>query len=150
MTTAADHAPSLELRQVVPAAPARVFAAWTDPALLAGWFAPSDTFSVVVHAAEGKVGGRDRIEMVPPEGPSHIAIGEYRELDPPRRLAFTWRWENQPPRDTLVTVDLVPHATGTEVVLRHTLFLTAEDRDQHREGWTGCLAQLDRFMSTAG
>lgn len=146
MTTATDHTHSLEVRQVVKAAPARVFAAWTRADLLAKWFAPADTFSVVVHAADARVGGRYRIEMVPPQGPSHIAVGEYRELEAPSRLAFTWRWENQPPRDTLVTVEILPHTSGAEVVLRHSLFLSTDDRDQHRDGWTGCLARLEAAL----
>jgi uncharacterized protein YndB with AHSA1/START domain len=149
MTTTSDQTHSLEVRRVVSATPARVYAAWTTPALLAKWFAPADTFSVVVHSADVRPGGRYRIEMVPPQGPSHIAIGEYRELDPPRRLVFTWRWENDPPRDTLVTVELQSHADGTEVVLRHVLFPTAADRDQHRDGWTGCLARLEAGLAPA-
>jgi uncharacterized protein YndB with AHSA1/START domain len=143
MTTVTDSTHSLEVRQVVAAPPAQVYAAWTTPELLAKWFAPADTFSVVVHAADARVGGRYRIEMVPPQGPSHIAIGEYRELAPTHRLAFTWRWENQPPRDTLVTVEITAHPDGAEVVLRHSLFLTADDRDHHRDGWLGCLARLE-------
>jgi uncharacterized protein YndB with AHSA1/START domain len=26
----------------------------------------------------------------------HIASGEYREVDPPHRLVFSWGWENDP------------------------------------------------------
>jgi len=142
MSTDTMQEHTLEVRQVVRATPERVYQAWTTPDLLAQWFAPSPTFAVVVHQVDLRVGGSYRIEMKPPQGPSHTAVGQYQELDPPRRLVFTWRWEEQPPRHTLVTVDLQAHAEGTEVILSHTLFTSAEDRDNHRKGWVGCLEML--------
>jgi uncharacterized protein YndB with AHSA1/START domain len=144
--TTTEH--TLEVRQVVKASPARVYRAWTEPELLAQWFAPSPEFSTVVHEADARVGGSYRIEMKPPQGPVHTAVGQYQELDPPRRLVFTWRWEEQPPRHTVVTVDLKPHAEGTEVTLTHTLFTSAEDRDHHQKGWEGCLQHLAGVMGS--
>jgi uncharacterized protein YndB with AHSA1/START domain len=140
-------AQSLEVRKVIPAPPARVYDAWTTPALLTQWFAPSTDFTVIVHQAESRVGGSYRIEMRHAKGGSHIAVGEYRELTRPTRLVFTWGWEGGPVADTLVTVEFHPSGTGTEVVLTHSRFATENDRDEHLKGWTGCLDHLNATLS---
>jgi uncharacterized protein YndB with AHSA1/START domain len=137
---AASH--SLQVKRHVGASPQQVYRAWTDRAQLARWFAPSPDFEIVVHELDPRTGGSYRIEMRAPDGSSHVAVGEYRELEAPRRLTFTWRWEGSPMADTLVTVELTSKGDGTEVVLTHTLFQSEEQRDQHTEGWTGCLTQL--------
>ena len=142
MATVDTASHSLQVRRHLVAPPKKVFQAWTDRAHLARWFAPSPDFKIVVHELDVRPGGGYRIEMRHPDGSSHIAVGEYRELDAPRWLTFTWRWEGSPMSDTLVTVELTSKDGGTEVVLTHTLFQSEELRDEHTKGWTGCMAQL--------
>ena len=100
-----------------------------------------------MHELDLLTGGAYRIEMKDPDGSNHVAIGEYRELESPTRLAFTWRWEGSPMTDTLVTIELTPKDGGREIVLTHTLFQSEEEREGHLEGWNGCLAQLDTLFS---
>lgn len=140
---------TLQIKRVIRAKPQRVFEAWTDPAVLAGWFAPEDQFTTIVHAVDLRVGGRYRIEMVHPSGKPHTAIGVYREIVPGARLAFTWKWEeNAAMDDTLVTLEFLPHGEETELVLTHSLFLTAETRDRHSKGWNGMMPRLVTCMQT--
>jgi uncharacterized protein YndB with AHSA1/START domain len=140
-------AQSLEVRRIIPASPARVYDAWTTPELLMQWFAPASDYTVIVHRADTRVGGTYRIEMRHTSGASHIVVGEYRELDRPTRLSFTWGWEGAPVSDTLVTVEFHPNGTGTEVVLVHTRFATEAERNEHLKGWTGCLNRLTTTLS---
>lgn len=144
MVTSTDKTThSLQVRRTIPASPQRVYQAWTDPKILADWFAPSADFTTIVHGADARVGGAYRIEMRNASGASHIAVGEYRELVPGKRLAFTWRWaEKAGMTETLVTVEFQPEGTQTVVVLTHTLFQTPADRDDHTKGWNGCLSRL--------
>jgi uncharacterized protein YndB with AHSA1/START domain len=137
---AASH--SLQVKRQLGAPPPQVYRAWTEGSHLARWFAPSPDFETVVHELDLRAGGGYRIEMRHPDGSSHVAVGEYRELEAPRRLTFTWRWEGSPMSDTLVTVELLSKDGGTELVLTHTLFQSEALRDEHTKGWTGCLAQL--------
>jgi uncharacterized protein YndB with AHSA1/START domain len=130
------------VKRHVGASPKQVYHAWTDRSQLARWFAPSPDFEAVVHELDLRAGGGYRIEMKHPDGSSHVAVGEYREIEAPRRLTFTWRWEGSPMADTLVTVELLSKDGGTEVVLTHTLFGSEAERDEHTKGWTGCLTQL--------
>jgi uncharacterized protein YndB with AHSA1/START domain len=138
---------SLEIRRKLEAPPARVYDAWTTPELLTRWFAPSPDFAVIVHRAETHVGGKYRIEMRHASGKSHIVVGEYRELNRPTRLVFTWAWEGSPMTDTMVEVEFRPSGSGTEVVLTHSRFATEAERDEHLKGWNGCLSQIEGAVS---
>ncbi len=146
-TNVEQSAYTLQITRVIPATPQRVFEAWTDPLVLADWFAPEDQFTTIVHALELRIGGRYRIEMVHPTGKPHTAIGVYREIVPGARLAFTWKWEENPAMDdTLVTLEFRPRGEETELVLTHSLFLTADTRDHHSKGWNGMMPRLATTM----
>ncbi|HSG66454.1 MAG TPA: SRPBCC domain-containing protein [Gammaproteobacteria bacterium] len=119
----------------------RVFGAWASSAQIQRWFGPG---KVRVQAADVdfRLGGRYRIAMRDTDGAEHVAIGEYREIVPNRRLAFTWQWEGS---DAVTFVELEFHALGaggSELKLVHTRFATEEQRDHHGQGWRGCFAQL--------
>lgn len=145
ITGAPTH--SLEVRRTIEAPPARIFDAWTTPELLTRWFAPSADFTTVVHQSDVRVGGQYRIEMRHKDGASHVAVGTYRELTRPTRLSFSWRWEGTPMAETVVTIDLMPAGSGTELILTHSGFATEPDRDEHTKGWTGCLARIEALSS---
>lgn len=140
---------NLELRRLIPAPAERIFEAWTRPEALTLWFAPTADHRVIVHDADVRVGGRFRIEMRHKGGASHIAAGEYRQVEPPRLLSFTWKWEGTAMDDTLVSVELLPQGSDTELILRHCRFATEAERDRHSEGWTGCLARLTGALAPA-
>lgn len=145
MVTSASPTHSLEIRRTIRASRERVYDASTIPEALTQWFAPSADFTTVVHEAEPRAwgGGRYRIEMRHRNGSSHIAVGTYRELSRPSRLSFSWRWEGTPMAETIVTVELTPAPGGTELVLKHTGFTAAPDRNEHVKGWTGCLERIE-------
>ena len=76
--------------------------------------------------------------------------GEFKELDPPERLAFTWTWEPPDPHagiETLVTVVLMEVGDETEVLVSHDRFPTHDSRDRHDAGWTTTLDRLQDFLS---
>ncbi|MBX7166595.1 MAG: SRPBCC domain-containing protein [Pirellulales bacterium] len=143
-----DSPPKLVLHRTLRAPRERVFRAWTDPQQLSQWFAPAPDMDHPIMEVDFRVGGRYRIGMQRPGAPLYIVAGEYREISPPRRLVFTWQWQNEGSlRDeTLVTVELLDHDGGTRLVLTHELLPTEIDRTKHGEGWTGCLDRLERFL----
>jgi uncharacterized protein YndB with AHSA1/START domain len=87
---------SLSLVRTIKAAPEKVFAAWTKPRTLKRWMAPSDDMKVAVAETDLRIGGRYRIVMREADGTEHRVGGAYREIDPGRKLAFTWVWESTP------------------------------------------------------
>ena len=113
------------------------------------WAAPE---GMVIPLAEVdlKVGGSYRIRMRSPEGTVHNAYGTYREITPPERVVYTWRWEEAEHDcgETLVTVEFKDLGNATEVVLLHELFPTEEARASHEQGWTSCLNRIEqRFQA---
>ena len=136
---APEHA--LVVTRILPASMERVFAAWTTPAALSRWMSPYGQASAEVDA---RVGGRFRIVM---KGPSREIehTGEYRELDPPRRLAFTWRSEYTGSLPSLVTVELRAVGEETEMTLTHAQ-LPADQVEPHRGGWGAIVQKLEEYL----
>ncbi len=137
----------LVLNRRFKAPPERVFAAFTQKALIQGWYGP-ETTTVPRCEIDARVGGKYRIEMHSPSGAVHIVTGEFRELEPPRKLVFTWGWLNGEGRnpETLVSVTLAPVEGGTDLRLEQTGFAVEEFRESHRSGWTSSWNSLDALL----
>ena len=133
----------LERELILPAPPERIFALLTEPAELAKWWGPHG-FTTPEIELDLRVGGRYRFTMQPPDGDRFHVPGEFVAIDPPSRLAYTFRWEEPTPddRETAVTLTTRADAEGTELTLRHTGFATAERVELHRGGWTDSLDKL--------
>jgi uncharacterized protein YndB with AHSA1/START domain len=73
------------------------------------------------------------------------AAGEFVEVDPPRRIVFTWGWTHDravAPGTTRVVVTFDEEDGGTRVVLRHHDLPDDVQRDHHRKGWETYLDRL--------
>jgi uncharacterized protein YndB with AHSA1/START domain len=142
-----SHDLTLELERIVSAPAAEVFAAFTDPERLAAWWGP-EGFSVPAVDFAPRVGEAYRIEMQPPEGEAFQLVGAFREVDPPARLAFTFRWE--PPAaddvETLVDLTFTDLDGSTKVVLTQGEFSTRGRWELHRDGWTQSFERLERIL----
>ncbi len=139
---------SIRLTRTLRAARETVFRAWTEPEQMKSWSAP-EGFTVAEVESDLRVGGRFRISMKSPEGDPHTAVGEYREVEPPRRLVYTWDWaeEGAEMGDTLVTVEFREAGPEeTEVTLVHDLFPSQEAAENHEQGWTSCLNRLEKLV----
>lgn len=130
----------LVVRRVLSTLPERVFAAWLDPASMARWLSP---FGDAVATVDPRVGGAFRVVMRGP-GREVEHTGEYREIDPPHRLVFTWLSPFTGSVSSLVTVELRPDSSGqrTELTLIHER-LPAGQVDNHRHGWVVILTHLE-------
>jgi len=139
----------LTIRRVLPSSPARVFAAWTRPELMARWFFPGRDWTTTV-TADVRVGGAYDLAMREPGGRVHRQFGVYREIVAPSRLVFTWSCPDLAIVDSVVTVALAAHADGTELVLTHELPDDAAIRGEHAEGWDACLGNLEILITQHG
>lgn len=147
MDTPTKEKPSLQIRRHYPAAPEKLYGAWTQPEAMKRWFAPGDAFSVPTVEADVRVGGRYRIVMKSPEGEEHDVSGTYREVVPNRKLVFTWAWKSTPERQSLVSVEFTAAGGGTDLVLVHSEFADEEAKERHNQGWMGCLGRLERTVA---
>ena len=138
----------LEMERVLPAAPAVVFAAFADPNELVKWWGPAG-FTIPSLRFEARVGESYRIEMQPPEGDAFHLTGEFRQVDPPARLAYTFVWEDPDPDDveTRVALSFRDLGESTQVVFTQGPFKTEARRALHRDGWSDGFDKLDRLIS---
>jgi uncharacterized protein YndB with AHSA1/START domain len=141
---------ALRYARVVPGPRGRVFRAWTNRAEVEAWLAPPPA-KAKVTLLDARPGGGFRVEMHEPDGTVHVATGEYLELTPPERLAFTWGWEVEgtPMPAGRVAVELRDLGHQTEVVVVHTRLQGRDAVARHLEGWKGCLASLARRTAEA-
>ena len=138
---------SLTMDREYKASKQAVYDAWTNREALTEWFAPTKEMSTKVHQLELEVGGQYRIEMLEPDGTSHKIHGEYVELNPFDQIVFTWEWEGDDMEvNSLVTIDLTEVGGATKMVLTPDRLESQHSVDLHKEGWTGCIAQLDAFI----
>ena len=135
----------IEVRRVVQAPRERLFQAWTDADELMRWWGPMG-LEPAGASVDLRVGGRYRISMRPAGGEPAHAFGEFHEVEPPRRLVYTWAWEGgefDGLSATLVTVEFRSRgAQATEIVLTHER-LEPEAVEAHRAGWADSLARVD-------
>jgi uncharacterized protein YndB with AHSA1/START domain len=145
----ADNAASLTLVRRYRASPAQVFGAWTDAEALARWWGPHHT-RVETAEVDARPGGRFRTVLVEIEsGARHEVSGRYSEVEPERRLVFSWAWSSAPERVSRVTVTLRPVPEGTELTLVHDRFADAGTATRHRRGWTESLERLGAHFGGA-
>jgi uncharacterized protein YndB with AHSA1/START domain len=139
----------LEIERVLPAVPEVVFRGFVDPSELARWWGP-EGFTIPHLSFPAQEGESYRIEMQPPTGDPFALTGEFQEVDPVVRLAFTFVWEPADPDDveTLVRLSFRDVGDGTEVSLTQGAFKTDARLALHRDGWTDSLDKLERLLST--
>jgi uncharacterized protein YndB with AHSA1/START domain len=142
-TSVTEH----ELR--IAARPETVFEYFTDPAKLVEWMGveaildprPGGVFRLVFHPAPSVVAMIGELEA----GEPNVVLGEFVEVVPYSRIAFTWGYERRlfslPPQATAVEVALEPEGDGTILRLTHR-GLPAEATAFHRVGWEHYLARL--------
>lgn len=121
-----------------------VFAAWTEPERLEQWWGPG-LFETVFAEVDLRPGGRYELLLEPG---SMRLVGEFREVTPPRRLVYTWRWVEGVPdtRESLVTVEFREDGERTEVVLVQDNFVGPGPVDMYDEGWRSGLDKLRAFL----
>jgi uncharacterized protein YndB with AHSA1/START domain len=139
--------PFLHLVRRYPAAPEKVWRAWTDPQALSRWWGPDADNRVSLAQLDVRAGGRFRIVFGGPQGTDHEVQGVYKEVAPYRRLVFTWTWPNSTPeRESVVTITFKADGGGTEMDFRHEQFFDEAVRDGHRHGWSAAFAKLDEYL----
>lgn len=139
-----DQAVIIERRLKAPIE--RVFDAWTRAEFLKEWFAPMDS-RVEEACADSRPGGQFRFAMVDAED-RFVVYGEYQRVEAPNLVEFTWQWEESSNEKgvSLVTVELTPQGTETDLKLIHTKLSSAKSQELHTHGWTSVLNRLKIYL----
>ncbi|HEY2370605.1 MAG TPA: SRPBCC family protein, partial [Polyangiaceae bacterium] len=69
-------------------------------------------------------------------------------VEPPRKLVYTWRMDDDARESSLVTVTFEPRGEATEVVVVHEEIPSEPVRESHESGWRGCLDGLERMFAS--
>jgi uncharacterized protein YndB with AHSA1/START domain len=149
MTTKTAGKTSLQIKRFINAPPARVYAAWTDPAQLKQWWGPEGV-RTRNFAADTQAGGKYRWDLINQGGEEMSVFGEYLELVPGKKIVFTWKWDDDDVwenRNSIVTVELSDREGGTELLLKHEQLPSEESRDRHNDGWNSVLDRLEKFFN---
>jgi uncharacterized protein YndB with AHSA1/START domain len=122
----------------IAASPETVWGLLVDPAKASSWWGMEARFAL-------RSGGEFRMNVTP----GSVASGEFVEIDPPRRLVFTWGWaeggggpELIPPGSSTVEIELRPSGAGTTLTLVHSGLPTEQSAAEHSEGWNHYLSRL--------
>lgn len=146
--SSATEIPSFQVRRTIRAPRQRVFDAWTKADELKAWHAPGPAV-VSFSEIDLREGGEYRIHMRGPDGTEYRVSGIYREIDPPRKIVYTWGWDgDHPVKDSVVTLEFHDRGNATEVVLTHAI-AHDEERRGHEQGWTAIMDKLEATYSGA-
>jgi uncharacterized protein YndB with AHSA1/START domain len=122
----------------IAASPETVWELLVDPVKALRWWGVGAQF-------DPRPGGEIRVHVIP----GSVASGEFVEVDPPRRLVYTWGWEEGgggaglvPPGSSTVEIELEPSPAGTTLRLTHSGLPTEESAVSHGDGWDHYLGRL--------
>jgi uncharacterized protein YndB with AHSA1/START domain len=152
----AAHGPDtkLEVRRMFVAPREEVFAAWTQRGKVEKWMCRFPRHETRFTTSDAQPGVTNVMEVKNPQGETFKQSVTYRDIEPPKKLVFTWDWQKfsasgqklDEARDTLVTVEFHPRGTFTEVILTHEGLATADQREAHSKGWNGCFDRLEEEL----
>jgi uncharacterized protein YndB with AHSA1/START domain len=121
----------------IAARPETVWEFLVDPEKATRWMGTSASL-------DPRPGGEYRVEVIS----GNVAAGEFVEVDPPRRLVWTWGWTDEsqspvPVGSSTIEIDLVPEGDGTLVRFTHSGLPDAEATQKHAHGWDHYLERLE-------
>jgi uncharacterized protein YndB with AHSA1/START domain len=132
-------------------APAQaVFDAWTSEEVMRRWFHGQHHWETPEAQVDLRIGGAVRVVMRDPgDGAEHGGGGHYTEIDPPTRLAFTWTWDDEEDRETLIEIDFEEAEGATKVRFTHSGLRDEESVRSHEGGWTKAFDNLESTLQAA-
>jgi uncharacterized protein YndB with AHSA1/START domain len=138
---------TIQLHRVLRANPERVYRAFLDADAMAKWLPPYG-FTCKVHHMDVKVGGTFRMSFTNfTTGQGHAFGGEYRELEPSRKIRYTDKFDDPNlPGEMLTTVTLKPVSCGTELNIVQEGVPEPSPLEMCYLGWQESLAQLAKLV----
>jgi uncharacterized protein YndB with AHSA1/START domain len=134
----------LMMQRVFKASPEKLFDAWTKPEWMKQWFHAKESWTTPVAESDLRVGGKWRAEMRMENGHIHHSSGEYRVIERPHKLVFTWHPYGDETVVTVVTLRFKKLSDdSTELTLTHEGLRNEKEKADHTGGWTGCLQTLE-------
>lgn len=154
MTASTDPRPiaddELLITRVFSAPASLVFKIWDDSTHMIRWWGPKD-FVCTDLDFELQPGRPWRARIVNDQHGSSWMSGVIRQVERPKRIVFTFMWEDNNSQvgvETLVTVDFAESEGRTTQTFHQTPFVSVSDRDSHVGGWTECFDREQAYAET--
>jgi uncharacterized protein YndB with AHSA1/START domain len=131
------------------AAPAqRVFDAFTSEEVIRRWWHAAPDWDTPEVRVDPRVGGQVRVVMRDPhKDVRYGGGGEYVEIDPPRRLVFTWTWDDDREQvQQLIEIEFEESDGVTTMRFTHNDLWNDEAVASHEEGWNAAFDNLARVV----
>jgi uncharacterized protein YndB with AHSA1/START domain len=137
---------SIERELILPAPPARVWTALTQPDQLSAWFGTQATIDL-------RPGGEVIFTWDGLTGPRGTNRGVIETVEPPNRFAFRWQSSPDTVQMTRVEFTLEPHPEGTRLRLVESGFaslppeLRGGCHESNTRGWQRELGELAQYLA---
>ena len=144
MATRSVTQASFTVARTYDAAPARVFAAFADPATKARWFAPPDGWHVQARSFDFRVGGRETNRVVSQTGEVHAFGCLYQDIVPDERILYSYAMDLGSTRISvsLAIIEFRREGAGTRLsIAEHGAFLDGYTDTAAREHGTAWLLE---------
>ena len=131
----------LTVERTMTASPSILFRAWTEQ--LDHWFAAPGAL-LMTPKVNAPLFWETHFE-----GQRHPHYGRFLRLERDALIEMTWvsGAAGTKGAETVVTVELTPRESGTQLKLTHAGFLDEESRKRHEQAWPEVLKQLDQRMT---
>lgn len=143
------ESPVIQLSRRFNAPAERVFDAWLDPAMIGRFMFGRHLRDEEIMSVdnEPRAGGRFHYKVTR-QGVLIDHTGTYREIDRPRRLAFTWGVNQEQGDASVVTITITPDGHGCVLTLEHTLHQDwAEYVVRTQQGWIKIVSALEAALA---
>jgi len=126
--------------------PSKVWQAWIDPAIVKLWFGSDPDGKVLDARFDVQINGAFSVTFINSDGTEFTCRGIYKEIDPPKRLVFTWGWENQPEVAELVALQFTPNEAGTLLRFEQSNIDPKTALHNYEEGWRSTFQKLEKAL----
>jgi uncharacterized protein YndB with AHSA1/START domain len=140
---------TLRIERTFQAPAEAVFEAWTSEEVIRRWWHTELGWETSEAEVDLRVGGVVRVVMRNPnKDVEYGGGGNYTEIEPPTRLAFTWTWDDDT-RRTLIELDFEERDGITTVRFTHSGLWDEEAVRAHEDGWGKLFDNLERTLQAA-
>jgi uncharacterized protein YndB with AHSA1/START domain len=140
---------TLRIERTFQAPAEAVFDAWTSEEVILRWWRVEHDWETAEAEVDLRVGGVVRVVMRDPnKDVEYGGGGNYTEIEPPTRLAFTWTWDGDT-RRTLIELDIQETDGITTVSFTHSGLWDEQAVREHEDGWSKIFARLERTLEAA-
>lgn len=146
METDRNH--SIQITWKFPHPPAKLWQAWTDPAIAKLWFGSDPNGKGLEAKMDVRVNGSFSVTFANSDDTEFTAQGIYKEVNEPKRLVFTWGWANQPEVDELITLEFSPDGDGTLMSFEQSNIDPSTTLHNYEEGWRSTFQKLEKALET--